>query len=123
MHICGFKKGTEYTRYTVKSLRWTVDFNLFIVPYLTINNICAAVLIMCDIYIDTSTCFVLTVSGSMTMSQSTLAKMTEGAVLGDFSSRWQQAASSLQLHINGVISEHSRALIRWDKPHLRRAAD
>lgn len=33
--------------------------------------------------------------------------MTEWAIIGDSSSRWQQTASSLQLHINGVISEHS----------------
>lgn len=61
--------------------------------------------------------------GCVTMSQSTLANMTEGAVLGDSSSRWQQTGSSLQLHINGVISEHSRALIGWDRAHLRQAAD
>lgn len=54
-----------------------------------------------------SSCFALIINGSMSISQSTLAKMTEWAIMGEFSSRWQQTASSLQLHINGVISEHS----------------
>lgn len=41
------------------------------------------------------------------LSLSTMTKMTEWAIMWEFFSRWQQTASSLQLHINGVISEHS----------------
>lgn len=72
------------------------------------NKGCLAFLIMCDIYSGgTSSCFAVVFHGSMTISPSTLTKMTEWAIMGESSSRWQQTASSLHLHINGVISEHS----------------
>lgn len=54
-----------------------------------------------------SSCFAPIFHGSMTISQSTLTKMTEWAIIGESSSRWQQTATSFQLHINGVISELS----------------